>query len=194
MLARIEATLGHERAFIDDAAHELRTPLAVLRGELELAAHEPGDRHATARSLASALEEADRLTRLTEDLLTLARADAGQLLPGEAITELLGVAAKSQHLPHRDEVTIEVRANLRSSGGRVGEPASATLSRTPIATRRAGSWSPSAPPVVRAACGCRHGPGFPAQLLQRAFDRFSRGQDARLSTAVRALLRPSSRR
>jgi signal transduction histidine kinase len=118
MLARIEATLGHERAFIDDAAHELRTPLAILRGELELAAHEPGDRHAVARSLASALEEADRLAGLTEDLLTLARADAGQLMPGETITELLGAAHQEvQHLPHRDEVIIEVRANLRSSGG-----------------------------------------------------------------------------
>ena len=41
MLARIETTIAHERAFIDDAAHELRSPLAVLRGELELTADDP---------------------------------------------------------------------------------------------------------------------------------------------------------
>ena len=183
MLARIEATLGHERAFIDDAAHELRTPLAVLRGELELAAHEPGDRHAVALSLASALEEADRLTRLTEDLLTLARADAGQLMPGETITELLGVARQEvQHLPHRDEVTIQVRgepavvrgepewvshivSNLVANADRYAK------SRITVSVGSAGEYGRL---VV-----ADDGPGFPAQLLPRAFDRFSRGEDAR---------------
>ena len=48
-------SIAHERAFIDDAAHELRTPIAVLRGELELAAHDPGDRAAVSQGLASAL-------------------------------------------------------------------------------------------------------------------------------------------
>ena len=78
MLARIETTIAHERAFIDDAAHELRSPIAVLRGELELAA--AGRRRRRSPSpdgLASALEETDRLTRLTEDLLTLARPTPG---------------------------------------------------------------------------------------------------------------------
>jgi signal transduction histidine kinase len=183
MLDRIEATLGHERAFIDDAAHELRTPLAVLRGELELASHEPGDRHAVAQSLASALEEADRLTRLTEDLLTLARADAGQLTPGEAITELLGATRQEvQHLPHRDGVTIEVRgepaivrgepewvshivSNLVANAGRYAK------SRIVVTVGSAGE------------CGrlvvADDGPGFPAHLLPRVLDRFSRGEDAR---------------
>jgi two-component system OmpR family sensor kinase len=183
MLARIEATLGHERAFIDDAAHELRTPLAVLRGELELAAHEPGDLHAVARSLASALEEADRLAGLTEDLLTLARADAGQLMPGETMTELLGAAHQEvQHLPHRDEVTIEVRgepaivrgepewvshivSNLVANADRYAK------SRIMVTVGSAGEYGRL---VV-----ADDGPGFPAQLLPRAFDRFSRGEDAR---------------
>ncbi len=92
MLARIETTIAHERAFIDDAAHELRSPIAVLRGELELAADDPGDAAAAARGLASALEETDRLTRLTEDLLTLARADAGQLEHTDATTDVLDAA------------------------------------------------------------------------------------------------------
>lgn len=183
MLERIEATLEHERAFIDDAAHELRSPLAVLRGELELAAHEPGDRHAVAQSLASALEEADRLTRLTEDLLTLARADAGQLIPGETITELLAAARQEiRHLPHRDEVTIEIRGEpvvVRGDPEWVGHIVSNLLanadryakSRIMVTVGSAGEYGRL---VV-----ADDGPGFPAPLLSRAFDRFSRGEDAR---------------
>ena len=72
MLVRIEATIAHERAFIDDASHELRTPLAVLRGELELATQDD-DLDAVRQGLRSALEETDRLSRLSDNLLTLAR-------------------------------------------------------------------------------------------------------------------------
>jgi signal transduction histidine kinase len=79
MLDRIEAAFARERMFLDDASHELRTPIAVLRAELEMALLESGDPAATERSLRSALEEADRLTHLSEDLLVLARATAGRL-------------------------------------------------------------------------------------------------------------------
>jgi signal transduction histidine kinase len=79
MLDRIEAAFARERMFLDDASHELRTPIAVLRAELEMALLESGDPAATERSLRSALEEADRLSHLSEDLLVLARATAGRL-------------------------------------------------------------------------------------------------------------------
>ena len=79
MLDRIEAAFARERMFLDDASHELRTPIAVLRAELEMALLEPSDPEATERSLRSALEEADRLAHLAEDLLILARAGAGRL-------------------------------------------------------------------------------------------------------------------
>ena len=183
MLARIEATLGHERAFIDDAAHELRTPLAILRGELELAAHEPGDRRAVARSLASALEEADRLAGLTEDLLTLARADAGQLMPGETTTELLGAARQEvQHLPHRDEVTIEVRgepAIVRGEPEWVSHIVSNLVANADRYAKSRIMVTVGSAGVYGRLVVADDGPGFPAQLLPRAFDRFSRGEDAR---------------
>jgi HAMP domain-containing protein len=200
MLARIEATLGHERAFIDDAAHELRTPLAVLRGELELAAHEPGDLHAVARSLASALEEADRLAGLTEDLLTLARADAGQLMPGETMTELLGAAHQEvQHLPHRDEVTIEVRgepAIVRGEPEWVRATSSATLWRTQTATRRAGSWSPSAQPVSTGGLWLpTTGLAFPRNCFRVPSIGSPEARTRAVTpAAVRGLVWPSSRR
>ena len=82
MLGRIAETIARERAFVDDASHELRSPLAVLRGELELTLLElddDADHDDVRAALGSALEETDRLAGLTEHMLVLARADAGQL-------------------------------------------------------------------------------------------------------------------
>ena len=183
MLARIEMTIAHERAFIDDAAHELRSPLAVLRGELELTADDPQDAEAVAQGVASALEETDRLARLTEDLLTLARADAGQLDPGDARTELLGAAEEClRRLPHRDGVRIEVS----------GEPVTVRGDATwihQIVTNlvvNAERYARSRIVVTTARDGelallvvADDGAGFPAALLEQAFDRFSRGDGAR---------------
>ena len=78
MLDRIEASLERERVFVADASHELRTPLAILRTELELAEARALARGA-ARAVASAGEEVDRLSRLAEDLLVIARSDQGRL-------------------------------------------------------------------------------------------------------------------
>ena len=79
MLARLEASFEHERRFVADASHELRTPLALLKAELELALRRPRSREELESALASAAEETERLTRLAEDLLLIARADQGRL-------------------------------------------------------------------------------------------------------------------
>jgi two-component system OmpR family sensor kinase len=79
MLDRLEAGLQRERIFVADASHELRTPLAILGTELELADRphrSPDDLRAAVRS---AREEIDRLSRLAEDLLVIARFDQGRL-------------------------------------------------------------------------------------------------------------------
>src|SRR5207302_73736 len=80
MLDRIEAAFARERMFLDDASHELRTPIAVLRAELEVALLESGDREALERSLRSALEEAERLARLAEDLRVRVASDGDGVL------------------------------------------------------------------------------------------------------------------
>jgi signal transduction histidine kinase len=77
MLDRLETAFDVQRRFIGDASHELRSPLTALRGELELARMRERSPQEYQRVIDSALEEVDRLTRVTEDLLTLARADAG---------------------------------------------------------------------------------------------------------------------
>ena len=78
MLQRVHDAVRREREFTADASHELRTPLAVLRAELEVALDRIDDAQAR-YSVASAVEECDRLRGLTEDLLLIARAESTRL-------------------------------------------------------------------------------------------------------------------
>ena len=75
LLARVDATLERERAFVANASHELRTPLALLKIELELAVRKPRPVEDLTAAIISAEHEVDRLIRLAEDLLMLAGAD-----------------------------------------------------------------------------------------------------------------------
>jgi two-component system OmpR family sensor kinase len=77
MLGRIHEALERERRFLDDASHELRTPLALQRAELEMALRYSRDAGELRAAIASAIEEADRLIVLSEDLLVTARAAGG---------------------------------------------------------------------------------------------------------------------
>jgi len=79
MLDRLQAAVERERAFVDDASHELRTPLALHRTELELALRYGASTDELRRAIASAIEEANRISQLAEDLLVLARSDKGAL-------------------------------------------------------------------------------------------------------------------
>ena len=78
-LARLEQAVGQMRQFSTALAHELRTPLTILRGEIELALRKAGAGDAAQRAAASQIEEIDRLTRLIDHILTLARAESGQI-------------------------------------------------------------------------------------------------------------------
>jgi signal transduction histidine kinase len=78
-LARVENVMGEMRQFSTALAHELRSPIAALRGEIELAAMKPDVGDDYRESAASQLEELDKLKRMIDQLLTLARAEAGQI-------------------------------------------------------------------------------------------------------------------
>jgi signal transduction histidine kinase len=80
MIERMQLAVARERRFAADASHELRTPLALLRTEIDLALDGDRPREELVDALRSAGEETDRLTRLAEDLLLLARADENQLI------------------------------------------------------------------------------------------------------------------
>ena len=79
MLARLERSFTAVRHFSADAAHELRTPLTILKGEIEVALRTTPESAESRRVLESCQEEVDRLATLVEDLLFLARSDAGAL-------------------------------------------------------------------------------------------------------------------
>jgi two-component system OmpR family sensor kinase len=78
-LGRLEKAVGEMRQFSTALAHELRTPLAALRGEIEMALLRQGSDESYRGALASQLEEIDRLKHLIDQLLTLARAEGGQI-------------------------------------------------------------------------------------------------------------------
>ncbi len=79
LLDRVEEALARERSFVSDASHELRTPLAVLKLELEFALASDISREELQERVSSAAEEVDRLTKVAQDLLLIARADQGRL-------------------------------------------------------------------------------------------------------------------
>ena len=187
MLARLESALERERDFVADAGHELRTPLALLRTELELAL-----RHAeTAEELRSAVrassEEVDRLTQLAEDLLLIARFDRGRLpLRVETLeaSELLGSIAnrfewRAQEAGRR--VQVESPAALRVRGDRIRlEQALGNLLDN--ALRYGGGEVRLS---AQRADGhvelhvTDEGSGFPQELVGQAFERFARLDQAR---------------
>jgi heavy metal sensor kinase len=92
-LGRLEHAVGEMRQFSAALAHELRTPLAALRGEIELASRTSGASSAQRDGLASQMEEIDRLTRLIDHILTLARAESGQIRLTHVPVNLTDLAA-----------------------------------------------------------------------------------------------------
>ncbi len=78
MLARVEAAFQAQRRFVADASHELRSPLANLRGTVEVALRQPRSAVEYRETLGVALEETERLSRLVNDLVMLSRVDANQ--------------------------------------------------------------------------------------------------------------------
>jgi heavy metal sensor kinase len=92
LLDRVEAAHTSQHRFVADASHELRTPLTILRGEIDVALRRPRSPHEYAEVLQSSREEIERLSRLTDNLLTLARADAGDSLVRREPVDVADVA------------------------------------------------------------------------------------------------------
>ena len=79
MIARLEASFEAMKRFTADASHELRGPLATMRGAIDVALSRPREPEEYRRALASVGEDVDRLRSIAEDLLMLARADSGRV-------------------------------------------------------------------------------------------------------------------
>lgn len=102
MLDRLEQAFAAEQRFIDDAGHELRTPITVVRGQLELMGDDPEEREAT---IALVTQELDRMSRIVSDLLSLAKSDRPDFIQPEQGVDVasltLDIDAKMQALGHR---------------------------------------------------------------------------------------------
>lgn len=184
MLGRLEEAIERERRFVDDASHELRTPLSNLKAEIDLALRRSRTVDELERALSSASEESDRLSRLAEDLLVLARADRGRVPVRRervAVGRLIGsaVAPFAVRAAERDvEIAVAVDDDLRADLDEVrirqvlGNLVDNSLRQTPAGGRvtvRAVRENGSLRLEVRDS-----GPGFPEAFLPRAFEPFAR--------------------
>jgi signal transduction histidine kinase len=180
LLARIEGALEHERAFLDDASHDLRTPISIVRSELELARMQTEEGSELARALDSSLEEVDRLDRLAVNLLVLARTrSAGPPRPEPVELGALSQRAAETVARSRDgeAVPVEVTGSAEIRGDEdaieravlnlVENAARHADRRVDVAVSTVGD---DAVVVVR-----DDGPGFPPELLGHAAGRFVRG-------------------
>jgi two-component system, OmpR family, sensor kinase len=185
MLDRLEAAFEHERRFLSNASHELRTPLALLRAELELALRRPRSRAELEASVRSAAEETERLTRLAEDLLLVARADQGMLPVHRQRVEVEDLFARiGERFAAR---TRELQRELRADSPAVAVHADPLRLEQALGNLVANALDHGGGEVRLRAVTLDgavelhvtdDGPGFPAGFAERAFDRFSRGDEA----------------
>jgi heavy metal sensor kinase len=191
MLARIEQAVKRERSFVADASHELRAPLALIRTEVELALDLPRSGEELEAALRSIGEEADRLSQLADDLLVLAQLDEGELpLRKEPIVisaVLHDLAARFQRRAADDQRSIHVDApELQVEADHVRlEQALANLVDNAL-RHGAGTITltgSSAPDEVEIHVA-DEGHGFPDNVAQTAFERFTRGDAARTSSGA----------
>jgi signal transduction histidine kinase len=189
LLARISSANERERQFLADTSHELRSPLSVMRTELEMALRRPLPQEETQAALESLQDQVERLITVSNALLDLEEVRAGDVIDGDLIdaVELMAALAdryqpKAAALGRRVETTSTTTEvlldgnwhwldlalrNLVSNALRYGE-GTVTLTAAHLDDR------------VHLAVSDA-GPGFPAEFADKAFDRFTRAETSRTS-------------
>ena len=182
MLDRLEGAFASQRAFVSDASHELRTPITIVRGHLELLGDDPQERRET---IALVTDELDRMSRFVDDLLLLAKAERDDFLRldwlelGALTDELLdkagALAARTWKLDgHAEALLRGDRQRLTQAViGLAQNAVQHTADGDPI-------WLGSAVNGREARLWVRDaGPGVPLADQERIFERFARTQASR---------------
>lgn len=191
LLARLDQSFGQQKRFMADASHELRTPVAVIRGESEVALSGPlRDVDAYRESLAIVHDEGQRLTRMVDDLFTLARADAGEyplVLSDFYLDESLHECVRSvRSLAAERNLDVIYQSPEKEIAYRGDEP----LIRRMVLNLlyNAIKFTPKGGRVEVSVKGNSHncevavsdtGPGIPVSAQPQVFDRFFRVDKAR---------------
>jgi two-component system OmpR family sensor kinase len=193
LLVRLRGALARQRAFVADASHELRTPFAVLHGELELAGRPGRSREELSAAVASAAEEADRLTRITDDLLLLAKGDEDKLTLRPERTDIAALLAASAARAHARAETAGVTCQVSAAPGltavvdagrirqAVDNLVDNALRFAPRGTQVELCAEVAGPSLVIEVRDS--GPGFPPEFLPYAFERFRRPDQGRARSA-----------
>jgi two-component system OmpR family sensor kinase len=179
MLDRLESGFRRQRQFVSDASHELRSPLTVLRGRIELLARDD-DPKALAGEADELLREISRMDRLVSDMLTLAQAERGQLLQRRPLSVEDFVEDLCRDLPLLGDRTYRVDSDLAGTldadPDRLAQVVRNLVSNAVRHTSPDGhigvSVSASNGSAVFAVSD--DGDGIPPERLERIFDRFYR--------------------
>lgn len=189
LLDKLESAHGTQQRFLADASHELRTPLTVLRGEIEVALRRERPAEEYREVLESSREEIERLTKLTENLLSLARSDAGESIATHEVVDIAAVCGRvsdalaAQAAAKRITLSVAASTPICVTGDAIA------LERVCLnLTENAIRYSPAGESVVihaRAESAeavlsvTDTGPGIGAEHLPHLFERFYRVDKAR---------------
>jgi two-component system, OmpR family, sensor kinase len=184
MLARLETAFATQQRFVHDAGHELRTPITIVRGHLELLEDDPQDREQT---LALVMDELDRMSRIVDDLLTLAKWEQPDFLkpaPFEVGALVDDVLAKASALgPRNWQLDSFAEGTIVADRQRVTQ-ALTQLAQNAVEHTEEGDEIGLGAFVAggEARLWVRDtGPGIPFEEQERVFDRFYRAGEERRS-------------
>ena len=188
MLTRLDESFTHIREFTLNASHELKTPLTIMRAQIETALRDPATPDAQLEIFADQIDEITRLTKIVDSLTLLAKADAGQLAVAQepvrldelvrdsfADAQMLALPARLRvELSVCDETTVrgdrhrlkQLLLNLTDNAIKYNQPDGRIAMRL---SRENGAAELTI---------ANTGPGIPAEKLPRVFDRFFRGDSA----------------
>jgi signal transduction histidine kinase len=184
MLDRLEQAFATQRRFVDDAGHELRTPITVIRGHLELLEEDPAERRKT---LDLVMDELERMQRIVDDLLILAKAERPDFLALDTVD--IGRLTEEIHAKAAAIADRDWRLEEKGRGVVVADRQRLTQAVMQLAQNAAEHTN--AGDAISLGSSVRDGetrvwvrdtgPGIPVDQQERIFRRFSRGDGTRRS-------------